>query len=156
KGARTDLYPKITLNGLMGRQGTSLSGLTLGGGNFFVIGPQLQLPIFTGGRIRSNIARNDALAEEARARYQQEIITAFEEAENAIAGYREQQARASKLNDAVEASRRALAFSEDRNIAGLDDFLSVLDAQREVFNAQLQYSEANTAALVESVRLYKA
>ncbi len=154
--ARTDLYPKIVLNGLSGRQGTTFSGLSLGGGNFFSIGPQLQLPLFSGGRIRANINRNDALVEEARTNYQQEILTAFEEAENAIAGYREQQARAGKLQEALEAARRALALSEDRNQAGLDDFLTVLDAQREVFQAQLQQVEAHTAAVVESVRLYKA
>ena len=154
--ARTDLYPKIVLNGLSGRQGTSFSGLSLGGGNFFSIGPQLQLPLFSGGRIRANINRNDALVEEARTNYQQEILTAFEEAENAIAGYREQQARSGKLQEALEAARRALALSEDRNQAGLDDFLTVLDAQREVFQAQLQQVEAHTAAVVESVRLYKA
>jgi outer membrane protein, multidrug efflux system len=156
KVARTDLYPKIVLNGLSGRQGTSFAGLSLGGGNFFSIGPQLQLPLFSGGRIKANISRNDALVEQARLAYQQEILTAMEEAENAIAGYREQQQRASKLGEALEASRRALALSEDRNTAGLDDFLSVLDAQREVFQAQLQHSEAHTAALVESVKLYKA
>ncbi|MBL8212698.1 MAG: efflux transporter outer membrane subunit [Bryobacterales bacterium] len=156
QSARTDRYPKIVLNGLSGRQGTSFAGLSLGGGNFFSIGPQLQLPLFSGGRIRANINRNDALVEEARTRYQQEILIAFEEAENAIAGYREQQARTAKLQDALQAAERALALSEDRNQAGLDDFLAVLDAQREVFQAQLQHVEAHTSALVESVRLYKA
>lgn len=156
QAARTDRYPKIVLNGLSGRQGTSFPGLSLGGGNFFSIGPQLQLPLFSGGRIRANISRNDALVEEARTNYQQEILAAFEEAGNAMAGYREQQARAAKLQEALEAARRALALSEDRNQAGLDDFLAVLDAQREVFQAQLQQVEAHTAAVVESVRLYKA
>ncbi len=156
RSARSDLYPKITLNGLLGRQSTSVSGLTLGGGNFFSLGPQLQLPIFSGGRIRANIADNEARVEQARLTYRNEILLAFEEAENAIAGYRQQQARRDKLDAAVNSSVRSLDLSRELNTAGLEDFLTVLDAQRSVFDTQLRRSEANTTALVESVRLYKA
>ncbi|MBC7925275.1 MAG: TolC family protein [Bryobacteraceae bacterium] len=154
--ARSDLYPKINLNGLLGRQSTTVSGLSLGGGNFFSIGPQLTLPIFSGGRIRSNIAVNDARVEQARLTYQNEILLAFEEAEKAISGYRQQQARTAKLDAAVSSSARSLELSRELNTAGIEDFLTVLDAQRSVFDAELQRSESNTTALVESVRLYKA
>jgi multidrug efflux system outer membrane protein len=156
KQARTDLFPKIVLNGLVGRQATSLTGLSLGGGNFFNLAPQLQLPVFSGGRIRSNIAVQDSRLEQARLEYQREILAAFEEAANAIAGYQRQQERATKLIAAQDSAARSLELSQELARAGLGDFLSVLDAQRTLLDAEFQRSAAGTAALVESVRLHKA
>jgi NodT family efflux transporter outer membrane factor (OMF) lipoprotein len=156
KQARTDLYPKISLNGLMGRQGTSLSTMSLGGGNFFSIGPQLQLPIFNSGKIKSNIATNDARLEQAKLAYQNEILTAFEEAANAIASLQRQREREAKLGTASQSARSALDLSIDLEKAGLNDFLSVLDAERSLLEADYQRSLARTQVLVESVALYKA
>lgn len=156
KQARTDLFPKIVLNGLAGRQSTSLSGLSLGGGNFFSLAPQLQLPVFSGGRIRSQIAAQDARVELARVEYQREILAAFEEAANAIAGYQRQQERVAKLALATESAQRSLDLSRELAGAGLGDFLTVLDAQRTQLEAEFQRSSASTAALVESVLLHKA
>jgi NodT family efflux transporter outer membrane factor (OMF) lipoprotein len=156
KQARTDLFPKIVLNGLVGRQSTSLTGLSLGGGNFFNLAPQLQLPIFSGGRIRSNIAVQDSRLEQAQLEYQREILAAFEEAANAIAGYQRQQERAAKLTAAQDSAARSLELSQELARAGLGDFLAVLDAQRTLLDAEFQRSTAGTAALVESVLLHKA
>ena len=156
KQARTDLYPKISLNGLMGRQGTSLSTMSLGGGNFFSIGPQLQLPIFNSGKIKSNIESNDARLEQAKLAYQNEILTAFEEAANAIASLQRQREREAKLGTASQSARSALDLSIDLEKAGLNDFLSVLDAERSLLEADYQRSLARTQVLVESVALYKA
>jgi outer membrane protein, multidrug efflux system len=156
KSARTDLFPKFTLTGSAGRQSTSVTGLSLGGGNFFSIGPQLSLPIFSGGRIRSNIAANESRFEQSRTTYEQEMLTAFEEAENAIAAYKNQQLRADRLQAALDAARRSLEMSTDLNRAGLESYLTVLDAQRSLLDAEYQLSEARTRTLVESVQLYKA
>ncbi|MBY0506500.1 MAG: efflux transporter outer membrane subunit [Bryobacteraceae bacterium] len=156
KQARTDLFPKIALSGLMGRQSTSLGGLSLGGGNFFNLAPQLQLPIFSGGRIRQQIAAQDARVEQARLEYQKEVLAAFEEAANALAGYQRQQERAQKLTAATESAARSLALSRELATAGLGDFLTVLDAQRTLLDAEFQKSAAATSALVESVTLHKA
>lgn len=156
KQARTDLFPKLALNGLMGRQSTSVTGLSLGGGNFFNLAPQLQLPIFSGGRIRANIAAVNARLEQARIEYQKEILAAFEEAANAMAGYQRQQERVARLKAAQESAARSLELSRELTQAGLGDFLTVLDAQRTLLDAEYQRSAAATAALVESVLLHKA
>lgn len=156
KQARSDLYPKVALNGLAGRQGTSLTTLSLGGGNFFNIGPQLQLPIFHYGRIRSQIAVSDARLEQERTAYETEVLTALEEASNALVNYQRQQERFAKLGTAESAARTSLELSADLQKAGLGDFMSVLDAQRSVLDAQYQRSTARTQVLVESVLLYKA
>ncbi len=156
KQARSDLYPKINLNGLLGRQGTSVGGLSLGGGNFFNLGPQLQLPIFNTGRIRSNIAANNERLEQERIAYRSEILTAFEEAANAIASMRRQAERADRLATSREAAHKSFELASDLQRAGLNDFLTVLDAQRSLLDSDFQLSVARTQALVESVALYKA
>lgn len=156
KQARTDLFPKLVLNGLMGRQATSVGGFTLGGGNFFNVAPQLQLPIFSGGRIRANIAAQDVRREQAELDYEREILAAYEEAANAVEMYRRQQERARSLTVAQDSAARSLTLSEELQRAGLGDFLAVLDAQRTLLEAEFQRSAAQTSALVESVRLHKA
>ena len=69
--ARSDFFPKITLTGSAGRQGTSFAGLTLGAGNFFAIGPAIRLPIFTGGRLRANLEAQRQRLAQAQLAYQQ-------------------------------------------------------------------------------------
>ena len=156
KQARSDLYPKLTLNGLAGRQGTSVTGLSFGGGNFFNLGPQLQLPIFNYGRIRSQIAASDARLDQERTAYESEILTALEEASNALTSYQRQQEREVKLALAERSAQSLLDLSSDLQKAGLNDFLSVLDAQRSLLDAEFQRALARTQVLVESVALYKA
>jgi NodT family efflux transporter outer membrane factor (OMF) lipoprotein len=156
KQARTDLYPKVSLNGLLGRQGTSLSGLSFGGGNFFSLGPQLQLPLFNFGRIRAQIASNEARRDQSETAFEHEILDALEEANNALVAYQRQQERVLKLAAAQQSARSSLDLSVDLQRAGLSDFLSVLDAQRSLLDAQFQRSQAQTQVLVESVGLYKA
>lgn len=156
KQARTDLYPKISINGLLGRQGTSFSSLSFGGGNFFNLGPQLQLPIFNTSRIKSNIAANDARVEQERIAWQREILIAFEEAANALSSLERQRDREAKFANATKAAQSALDLSIDLQKAGLNDFLSVLDAERSMLDVEYQRSAAKTQVLVESVMLYKA
>lgn len=156
KQARTDLYPKITLNGLVGRQGTALSNISFGGGNFFNLGPQVQLPIFNTGRIKANIAAQDARVEQERLAYRQEIVSAIEEAANALAAVQRQQEREVKLAEAADSARRSLDLATDLQRAGLTDFLAVLDAERAALDVEFQRSAARTQAFVESVGLFKA
>lgn len=98
---------------IAGRQGTSLGGFSLGGGNFFSVGPQLQLPIFNSGRIKSNIALNDARVEQEKLAYRNEILTAFEEAANAIAAMERQKEREAKLAAASALAQTSLELSSD-------------------------------------------
>lgn len=122
--------------------------MRLGGGNFFGIGPQLVLPVFTGGRLRANIGASGARLEQARIEYENELLAAFQEAEDAIAAYRAEQERLAKLAAASAAAQSALALSEDVYRAGLADFLGVLDAQRSVLELEQAIAEARISALL--------
>jgi multidrug efflux system outer membrane protein len=154
--ARSELYPKLLLTGIAGRQGTSFPGLSLGSGNFFNIGPQLLLPIFTGGKIRANIEANNAKLEQAKTEYEAELLAAFQEAEDAIAAYRLHQEQLNKLEEAAGFSRSALKLSQDLYKAGLGDFLGVLDAEKSVLELELAIADSRASAAVQSVLLFKA
>jgi len=156
KAARSEMYPRLLLTGLMGRQATNVSGFSLGGGNFFGAGPQLVLPVFTGGRIRANIAASDARLEQARLAYEQELSAAFQEAEDALAGYRLEQDRLSKLREAHSRAATALRLSRDLYQAGLGDFLGVLEAEKSVLELDLAIAQAETSTAVQSVLLFRA
>ena len=154
--AKSDLFPKFTITGLSGRQATGFSGLTLGAGNFFAVGPAISLPIFTGGRIRANIAANDARVQEAQARYESAMLTALEEVENALSAYTREEQRRDKLAAAADASRTAVDLARELYSRGLSDFLSVLDAQRAQYAAEDSLAQSQTAIVTNVVALYKA
>ena len=156
KAAKADLLPRVLLTGLAGRQGTSVSGLSLGAGNFFGVGPQLVLPVFTGGRLRAQIQAADARLEQARIEYERELLAAFLEAEDALAGYRAQRARLEQLEQARRAAAVSLELATELYRAGVGDYLSVLDAQRSLLDLDLAVAEAASAAAVQSALLYKA
>jgi multidrug efflux system outer membrane protein len=154
--AKSDRYPKVALSGLVGRQATSFTTLSLGGGNFFSLGPQLQLPIFNYGRIRSNIDANDARLVQARISFEREILAAWEESNNALSNYQRQQERETALARSEKSAGAALDLAKDLQKAGLSDFLGVLDAQRSLLDARFQRSLARAQSFVESVLLFKA
>jgi NodT family efflux transporter outer membrane factor (OMF) lipoprotein len=156
KAARADIFPKVLLAGLAGRQATGFTGLSLGAGNFFAVGPQLVLPVFSGGRIRAGIEAADARLEQARLEYEQELLVAFQEAEDAIALYRAQQERIRRLETAQTSARSALELSLQLYRAGLADYLDVLDAQRSVLEWDRALADAQSSSLVQSVVLFKA
>jgi outer membrane protein TolC len=150
------LYPKFVITGLSGRQATGLSGLTVGAGNFFSFGPGISLPIFNFGKIRSNIAAQDARLEQAVRAYEQELLAAFEETENAFVARDRAEQRHRELQAGLAAAERSIAMAEELYAKGLSDFLAVLDAQRSRFQFERELAAANTAVLGATVNLYKA
>src|SRR5216684_5675806 len=155
-GARADLFPKILLTGAAGRQGTEPSGLTLGAGNFFSIGPAITLPIFTAGKIRGNIEAQKQRLEQAVTQYQSTVLKSLEETENALVAYGHEKNRQEKLVSAVEASRQATMLANELYTRGLSDFLSVLDAQRQQLASEDDLAQSDTAVVTNLVALYKA
>jgi len=105
--ARSDFFPKISLTGSAGRQGASFSGLTLGAGNFFAIGPAIKLPIFTGGRLRANMEEQKQRLSQAQLAYQSAVLHSLEETENALTAYSCEQERREHLQSAARASQDA-------------------------------------------------
>lgn len=154
--AKRDLFPRFVLTGTAGRQATQLHGLTLGLGNFFSIGPEISLPLFTGGRIRSNIAVQTSRQRAALIDYQSTILNALEEVQNALVNYSQEQERRDRLSQAVEHSQLAVDLATEQYRAGLVDFLSVLEAQRQLFATEDQLVQSQTSVTTDLVGLYRA
>jgi len=154
--AKADFFPRILLLGTAGRQASQLHDLTLGMGNFFGAGPAISLPIFTGGRLRSQLHVQDARLQQAVIAYKSAILSAFEETEDALVDYSEEQKRRERLEDAVKSNEEAVQLSSETYRAGLTDFLSVLDAQRELYANEDLLAQSRTAQAVNLIALYKA
>src|SRR5207237_846473 len=101
--------------------------------NFWQVGPAVSIPLFNAGRIKSNIEVQNARTEQALASYEQTVLTSLRDVEDAIVAYDQEQARRVLLAGAVEAIRRSVDLSNQLYQRGLIDFLSVLDAQRNLF-----------------------
>jgi len=125
-------------------------------GNFFAVGPAISLPIFTGGRIRSNVAVQNARWKQTQILYQSTVLNALEETENALVNYSQEQERRDRLQAAVLQNQTALELSRELYTSGLEDFLAVLDAQRQLYGNEDLLAQSQTAVTTNLVALYKA
>jgi len=132
--------------------------LDLGSGasRFWLLGPSVRWPILSGGRIRANIHVQEARTEQALVQYEKAVLMAVEEVENALASQTREQRRIESLRASVAANRRALDLATDRYTGGLENFLSVLDAQRSMYIAQDALARSETDAIVSLIAIYKA
>jgi outer membrane protein TolC len=156
KAARADYFPRFTLLGSAGRQATQLHDLSLSLGNFFAVGPAISLPIFTGGRIRSNVAVQNARWKQTQILYQSTVLNSLEETENALVNYSQEQERRDRLQAAVSQNQTALELSRELYTSGLGDFLAVLDAQRQLYGNEDLLAQSQTAVTTNLIALYKA
>ena len=154
--AKADLFPRFLLTGTAGRQATQLSDLTLGLGNFFSFGPGISVPLFNGGRIRSNIAVQASRQRAALIGYRSAILNALEEVQNALVNYSDEQERRDRLDQAVRQSQLAVDLAAEQYQAGLVDFLSVLEAQRALYANEDQLVQSQTSVTTNLVTLYRA
>ena len=134
--ARAEWFPKFSLTGSFGYEATSGGDFTAKPNQFWSIGPSVRWPILSGGRIRANIAAADARADEAAIRYEQVLLAAFGEVENALVGLAREQERLRSLDTALAAQGRALAVAQERFSRGLDPYEGVLRAQRLLIDLQ--------------------
>lgn len=154
--ARADFFPKITLTGTAGRQSSQWSGLTLGAGNFFSFGPGVKLPLFTGGRLKANLAAEKERYEEAATMYQRTVLRSLQETEDALTAYNRERERRERLNAAVRSSQESVKLARDVYVSGLENLLSVIDAQQRQLDEETDLAMSETAALTDLVALYKA
>ena len=154
--ATADLFPRITLFGSVALQATSLTGLFKGGSDTFAIGPNIFWAAFDLGRVRARIRAADARTEAALAQYEQRVLLALEDTENALVTFTRQQARREALWAAAQASEKAQNLARERYQSGAADFLTVLDAERTLLAAQDQLADSATRTVTALVAVYKA
>jgi len=156
EAAVADLYPKVSLLGTVGLASVAAGNFFSGASALWSIGPSITWPIFRGGQIVATIEVRDAQQQQALIGYRRAILNGIEDAENAMAAYRHEQARRASLARAVAAEQRATAYARDRYVGGLTDFRDVLSAQRSLFQAQSDLAQSDTASSLGLVALYKA
>lgn len=154
--AKGDLFPRFSLTGSFGFSANEDENLFESDSKFWSIGPTVRWPIFDAGRIRRNIDVQTARQEAAVARYEKSILTGLEEVENSLVSYSREQARRKELVDSEAAAKRAVDLATSLNSRGLTDFLSVLDAQRELYAIQDARAVSDRTVLVNLISLYKA
>ncbi|HYE36324.1 efflux transporter outer membrane subunit [Methylocaldum sp.] len=154
--ATADLFPRVTFNGTIALEARTLSGLGAAGSEAFFAGPRISWAFLDLGRVRARIKAADANAEANLASYEQTVLTALEETENALVNYNRQRARRDLLASASTASVRAHQLAHLRFEDGITDFLTVLDVERRLLldQEQLALSQTNTATSL--IALYKA
>ncbi len=154
--AKAAYFPQLSLTGFLGGQSTQLSSLFSGPNGVWNFTPQVTQPIFTAGRIRSNVRLAEALRQSALVQYEKAVQTGFTEVSNALIAHqrvresREQQ----ELLVAALQDRTRLAYVRYRG--GVDTLLNALDADRDQFQAELSLTQIRRNELLSVVQLYKA
>jgi outer membrane protein, multidrug efflux system len=154
--AKAAYFPQVSLSGLLGGQSTQLSSLFSGPHSTWSFVPQVTQPIFAGGRLRSNVRLAEAERDAAVVQYEKAIQTAFAEVSNSlIANQRTRESRLEqeKLVTALQ-DRMRLAYVRYRG--GVDTQLNALDADRDLFQAELSLAQIRLNELLSVVELYKA
>ena len=154
--ARADLFPKFYLTGLGGFESISASDWFTAGSRFWSAGPTVQWKIFDAGRIRANIKVQNARQEQALAAYEKTVLTAFEDVENSLVAYANEQLRRQSLENAVTSSRQSLALANKLYANGLTDFVNVLEAERSLYQAQDALVQSDRTVSTDVVALYKS
>ena len=154
--AVADRYPTLTLNGTIGIGSRNLANLAQPDSLIWSVGPQLDIPVLDGGRRRAEVDVQQARADQADAAYQNTVLTALEEVENALAAYAEEVRRQAALARSVQTSRDALALATELWVRGLTPFLDVLVAQRTLFVAETSLAVSEATLTTDLVALYQA
>jgi multidrug efflux system outer membrane protein len=154
--AKAAYFPQISLTGFLGGQGNQLSSLFSGPSRVWSLAPQVAQPIFTAGRLKSNVKLTEALQQSALIQYEKAIQTAFSEVSNALIAH--QRVRESRIQQellvAALQDRTQLAYVRYRG--GVDTLLNALDADRDLFQAELDLSQIRLNELLSVVQLYKS
>lgn len=154
--AKAAYFPQISLTGFLGGQSTQLSGLFGAPSRVWTLAPQITQPIFTAGRLRGNVKLAEAQQKSSLIQYQKAIQTAFMEVSDALIAHqrvRESRVQQELLVTALE-DRKRLAYVRYRG--GVDTLLNALDADRDLFQAQLTLSQIRLSEVLSVVQLYKA
>jgi len=154
--ATADLFPKFSLSGSGGIESVSTSDFFTAGSRFFSVGPTVRWPILDFGRIRNNIDVQSAREEQAAAAYEQAVLTSLREVEDALVSFSKEQARRQTLAGAVDANRRAAGLANQLYQQGRSDFLSVLQAQRDLYASEDALVQSDRSVSSDLVALYKA
>lgn len=154
--AKAERFPKITITGILGAANPQLSQFITNESSFAAVGPGFTGPLFNAQTLGFQQKAFEAQARQAVAHYEQTILVAFKEVEDALVAVTTTREQRKAQAQQVEALRSALNLANLRYKGGLANYLDVLIAQRNLFEAELALTGTHRLHLVSIVQLYKA
>ena len=154
--AQTAFYPRIRFDGMAGLQSVSASTWLDWPSRLWSVGPSLQMPLFTGGKNRAQLAFSRAAYEETVATYRQTVLSAFQEVEDELAAQRHLRDQLAAEGLALQAAQQTLGIANNRYKAGLVTYLEVATAQSSALSLERTVVQLNAQRLVAAVGLIKA
>jgi outer membrane protein, multidrug efflux system len=154
--AKALYYPSISLTGIFGFSSSDLSKLFQGSSLAWSWSAPVTAPIFTAGAIRGQVQFAEAQQQELLIRYQQVIQTAFREVDNSLVEQKQTKEQLDKTGRQVVALKEYARLAQIRFDNGYTSYLEVLDANRNLFNADLGYAQVKATLLRSFVNLYKS
>jgi outer membrane protein TolC len=151
--ATANLFPRVDLTGALGAQsGTN----TIQGSHIWAFGPSVYWPLLDFGALDALVNVADLQAHEQLVTYRMTVINAVQDADEAIARYSANLERVRDLTAAISASQRAVELARQRYDRGLSDFLNVIDAERQDYALEDEYTSAQQSAEEAFVYLFRA
>jgi len=154
--AKKAYFPRISLTGVLGFESTSLSDLFKASRSVWAFGPSLTQPIFTAGRLKNNVRLTQAQKDLFLINYEKTIQKAFREVSDSLIAYRKVREVRGQRELLVETLRDRARLAYLRYNGGYSNLLEALDADRNLFDAELSLAQSRRDELLSVVLLYKS
>jgi multidrug efflux system outer membrane protein len=154
--AKAAYFPTISLTGAYGYASGDLSNLFKGPSKVWQYSAPITMPIFTAGKIAGSVREAEAIQQQALISYQQTIQNAFREVDDALTDRAQTAKQLAAQKNQVDSLRQYAGIARMRYDNGYTDFLTVLDAERSLFNAELAYAQTQGSLYLALINLYKA
>jgi NodT family efflux transporter outer membrane factor (OMF) lipoprotein len=151
-----DFYPTVQLNGNVAFDSLDIKNLYDVHSLQYTFGPSVSLPIFNGGRLRSTLNLRDAQQVEAALAFRKTVLQAWHEVVNALVAHRLELKRRARLSAQIQHAQAALDLARTRYTDGVTEFVTVLDAERTLLQAQQEHAASTTNVSLDLVQLFKA
>jgi NodT family efflux transporter outer membrane factor (OMF) lipoprotein len=151
--ATANLFPHVTLTGGLGTQSATIGAR---GSHIWAFGPSVYWPLLDFGALDALVSIADLQAHERLIAYRKTVVDAVQDADTAIARFEANEQRLTSLTDAITASARAVDLARQRYDRGLTDFLNVVDAERQQYDLEDQYTASQQSAADAFIYLYMA
>ncbi len=154
--AKANWFPSISLTGLLGLESLELADLFTGPANTWTYGVSLTTPIFQAGKISSSVKVAEATMREAALNYQKAVQSAFKDVRISLSVQKSIGNVVMALEDIVNSLDKAVNLAQIRYDNGYASYLEVLDAQRSLFEAEIQLENAKASQLITILNIYQA
>ena len=154
--AVADFYPDISLTGMAGFDTLHVSDAFSLPSRAFSVGPSVSIPIFRGGQLTGELRLRESQEREAAISFQQTVLRAWQEVDDALTAYAEAQARRRDVAEAAKQNEAALGAARQRYGEGAADFLNVVNSQAQLLQSEDDLAAAGTEIATDLVALYRA